>query len=185
VVDTIKGQALRAGDIVWRIREFSRKQESRREPTDINALVRDVVRLADIAAKSREVVYEYDLAPGLPKVTVDRVQIEQVMLNLIRNGVEAMEDAAGEKQLRLASRLTENGRAVQLSVSDFGCGLPDRIATDLFTPFFTTKPEGMGMGLSISRGIVEAHGGRLWAAPNEDGAGTTFHFTLLLNAEKK
>lgn len=181
VVDTIKGQALRAGDIVWRIREFSRKQESRREPTDINALVRDVVRLADIAAKSREVVYEYDLAPGLPKVTVDRVQIEQVMLNLIRNGVEAMEDAAGEKQLRLASRLTENGRAVQLSVSDFGCGLPDRIATDLFTPFFTTKPEGMGMGLSISRGIVEAHGGSLWASPNEE-VGTIFHFTLPLQS---
>lgn len=183
VVDTIKGQALRAGDIVWRIREFSRKQESRRESTDINALVRDVVRLADIAAKSREVVYEYDLAPGLPKVTVDRVQIEQVMLNLIRNGVEAMEDAAGEKQLRLASRLTENGRAVQLSVSDFGCGLPDRIATDLFTPFFTTKPEGMGMGLSISRGIVEAHGGSLWVSPNAE-VGTTFHFTLpLLSGE--
>lgn len=183
VVDTIKGQALRAGDIVWRIREFSRKQESRHESTDINALVRDVVRLADIAAKSREVVYEYDLAPGLPKVTVDRVQIEQVMLNLIRNGVEAMEDAAGEKQLRLASRLTENGRAVQLSVSDFGCGLPDRIATDLFTPFFTTKPEGMGMGLSISRGIVEAHGGSLWVSPNAE-VGTTFHFTLpLLSGE--
>jgi PAS domain S-box-containing protein len=181
VVATIKGQALRAGDIVWRIREFSRKQESRREPTDINALVSDVVRLADIAAKSREVVYEYDLAPGLPKVTVDRVQIEQVMLNLIRNGVEAMEDASGEKQLRLASRLTENGGAVRLSVSDFGCGLPDRVATDLFTPFFTTKPEGMGMGLSISRGIVEAHGGSLWASPNEE-VGTTFHFTLPLQS---
>ncbi len=181
VVDTIKGQALRAGDIVWHIREFSRKQESRREATDLNALVRDVVRLADIAAKSRAIVYEYDLAPDLPQAPVDRVQIEQVMLNLIRNGVEAMENADGERRLRLASRLAEGGGAVQLSVCDRGCGLPDRIAVDLFTPFFTTKPEGMGMGLSISRGIVESHGGRLWAAPNE-GAGTTFHFTLSLHA---
>lgn len=181
VVRTIMGQALRAGEIVWRIREFSRKQESRREETDLNALVSDVVRLADIAAKHREVVYEYDLAPGLPKVPVDRVQIEQVMLNLIRNGVEAMEGVAGVRRLRLASRVTENGGAVQLSVSDSGCGLPDRIAADLFTPFFTTKPEGMGMGLSISRGIVEAHGGSLWASPNED-IGTTFYFTLPLNS---
>jgi PAS domain S-box-containing protein len=179
VARTIRGQALRAGDIVWRVREFSRKQESLREATDINALIGDVVRLADIAASSREVAYEYDLAPWLPPVPVDRVQIEQVLLNLIRNGVEAMEGVADEKRLLLASRLAEGGGAVHLSVSDRGCGLPDRIAMDLFTPFFTTKPEGMGMGLSISRGIVEAHGGRLWAAPNA-GGGTTFHFTLPL-----
>ena len=179
VVRTINGQALRAGDIVWRIREFSRKQASRQEPTDINALLKDVVRLADIAAKSREVAYEFDLAIGLPQVTVDRVQIEQVLLNLIRNGVEAMEGEAGGKRLVLSSRLAEGATAIQLSVRDHGCGLPDRIAVDLFTPFFTTKPEGMGMGLPISRGIVEAHGGRLWAAPNDDG-GTTFYLTLPL-----
>ena len=179
VARTIKGQALRAGDIVWRVREFSRKQESVREAIDINALIGDVVRLADIAARSREVIYDYHLAPGLPPLPVDRVQIEQVLLNLVRNGVEAMEGVAGEKRLLLASRLAEGGGAVHLSVSDRGCGLPDRIAMDLFTPFFTTKPEGMGMGLSISRGIVEAHGGRLWAAPNA-GGGTTFHFTLPL-----
>ena len=178
----INGQALRAGDIVWRVREFSRRQESRREPADINGLVRDVVRLADIAAKSREVAYEYDLAPGLPQVPLDRVQIEQVLLNLIRNGVEAMEEVRGERRLKLSSRLAEGGAAVQVSVCDHGCGLPDRIAMDLFTPFFTTKPEGMGMGLSISRGIVESHGGRLWAAPNADG-GTTFHLTLPLRKE--
>ncbi|PKO87487.1 MAG: hypothetical protein CVU18_10510 [Betaproteobacteria bacterium HGW-Betaproteobacteria-12] len=184
VVRTIAGQALRAGDIVWRVREFSRKQPARREPVDLNALVGDVVRLADIAARSREVAYEFDLAPGLPPASIDRVQIEQVLLNLIRNGVEAMEDGNGEKRLLIASRMAEGGGAVQLSVSDCGCGLPDRIAVDLFTPFFTTKPEGMGMGLSISRGIVEAHGGRLWAAPNE-GAGTTFHLTLPLAGEEK
>lgn len=184
VVRTIAEQALRAGDIVWRVREFSRKQPSRHEPVDLNALIREVVRLADIAASSREVAYEYDLAPGLPPVSIDRVQIEQVLLNLIRNGVEAMEDVAGEKRLALSTRLAEGegGGAVQVSVRDRGCGLPDRIAVDLFTPFFTTKSEGMGMGLAISRGIVEAHGGRLWAAPNENG-GTTFHLTLPLKME--
>lgn len=184
VVQTIAGQALRAGEIVWRIREFSRKQEARREPTDINGLISDVVRLADIAAKSREVIYEYDLASELPPVSVDRVQIEQVLLNLIRNGVEAMEAVPGEKRLRLSSRLAEGGAAVQVTVRDHGSGLPDRIAVDLFTPFFTTKPEGMGMGLSISRGIVESHGGRLWAAPCEEG-GTTFHLTLPVGKEDK
>ena len=185
VVRAIAGQALRAGDIVWRVREFSRKQEARRAPTDLNGLVGDVVRLADIAARSREVAYEYDLAPGLPLVAADRVQIEQVLLNLIRNGVEAMEDVPPErKRLLLASRLAEGGGAVQMTVRDQGSGLPDRIAVDLFTPFFTTKPEGMGMGLSISRGIVEAHGGRLWAASNEDG-GASFHFTLPLRGEEK
>jgi PAS domain S-box-containing protein len=183
VVRTIGGQALRAGEIVWRVREFSRKQESRREPADINGLVSDVVRLADIAARSREVVYAFDLAPGLPQAPVDRVQIEQVLLNLIRNGVEAMESVpVAQKRLLLASRLGEGGAVVQVTVRDHGSGLPDRIAVDLFTPFFTTKPEGMGMGLSISRGIIEAHGGRLWAAPDEEG-GTAFHFTLPLQAE--
>ncbi|MCC6656743.1 MAG: PAS domain S-box protein, partial [Rhodocyclaceae bacterium] len=182
VVDIINGQALRAGEIVWRIRDFARKQESRRETQDVNELVRAVVRLADIAARTREIVYAFDLTPGLPPVVVNRVQIEQVLLNLIRNGAEAMEDVAGEKRLEIASRLVEGGAAVQLSVRDHGCGLPDRIAVDLFTPFFTTKTEGMGMGLSISRGIVEAHGGRLWAAPNAD-AGTTFHLTLPVHRE--
>ena len=181
VVRTINSQALRAGEIVWRVREFSRKQEARREPIDINGLVSEVVRLADIAARSREVAYEYHLAPGLPPVPVDRVQIEQVLLNLIRNGVEAMEAVPGEKRLTLSSHLAECGSAVQVTVRDRGSGLPDRIAVDLFTPFFTTKPEGMGMGLSICRGIIESHGGRLWAAPDEAG-GTAFHFTLPLQA---
>lgn len=175
----IKSQALRAGEIVWRIREFSRKQSPQREATDLNTLIRDVVRLADIAARDRDVVFVFALAPELPSVTIDRVQIEQVLLNLIRNGVEAMEDIAGERRITLSSRLAEDGTAVQLGVADRGCGLPDRIAVDLFTPFFTTKPQGMGMGLSISRGIIEAHGGKLWAGANADG-GTTFHLTLPL-----
>ncbi len=179
VLRTIKGQALRAGEIVWRVREFSRRQAAEREPADLNALVDGAVRLADIAAKPRGVVYEYDLEAELPPVPVDRLQIEQVLLNLIRNGLEAMEGVAGEQRLTLASRIAADGAAVRLSVGDRGCGLPEHIATELFTPFITTKPGGLGLGLSISRGIVEGHGGRLWAAPRE-GGGTVFHFTLPL-----
>lgn len=182
VARTITGQALRAGEIVWRVRAFTRKHETRRMPTDVNALIREVAPLADLAAKSRGVIHDYDLAPDLPRVTIDRVQIEQVLLNLIRNGVEAMEDVAGERRLRLISRLTDNGSAVQISVCDRGHGLADRVLADLFTPFVTTKPDGMGMGLSISRDIVEAHGGRLWVAGDEDGGGTTFRFTLPVKA---
>ncbi|CAG1009581.1 two-component system, LuxR family, sensor histidine kinase DctS [Burkholderiales bacterium] len=175
----IKSQALRAGEIVWRIREFSKKQAPRREATDLNLLIRDVVRLADIAARHSEIVFDFDLAPELPEVAVDRVQIEQVLLNLIRNGVEAMEGMTGERRLSLTSRLAEGETAVQIAVSDRGCGLPNRIAVDLFTPFFSTKSQGLGMGLAISRGIVEAHGGKLWAGPNE-GGGTTFQLILPL-----
>lgn len=188
-VQAIHDQALRAGDIVWRVREFSKKREARPEPLDLDALIADVARLSGIATKAREVAYEFRLTPELPRVVADRVQIEQVLLNLIRNGVEAMEDnAADARRLILGSRLHEGG-FVEVTVRDAGCGLPERIAADLFTPFFTTKPEGMGMGLAISRSIIEAHGGHLWAAPNtaqdgEGGAdersapGTTFHFTL-------
>lgn len=180
VARSINEQALRAGEIVWRVRKFSRKQEARREPTELNALIGDVVRLADIGIKSRGVIYDYDLTPGLPEVPVERVQIEQVLLNLIRNGIEAMEGMPGAQRLRLASRLTDEGRAVQISVCDRGRGLPEDLAADLFAPFVSTKPEGMGIGLSISRDIVEAHGGRLWATPNGAEGGTSFHFTLAL-----
>lgn len=182
LVQLINSQALRAGDIVWRIREFSRKQTSLREEVDLNELIREVTRLADIAVKPREVSYAFELASDLPRVSIDRVQVEQVLLNLIRNGVEAMEGVAGERRLVLSTRLADGSEAVQVGVSDSGCGLPDRIAVDLFTPFFTTKSAGMGMGLAISRSIAEAHGGKLWAAPNE-GGGTTFYLTLPLGGE--
>ncbi len=188
-VQSIHEQALRAGEIVWRVREFSKKREVRPAPLDINALIVDITRLSGIATRASDVAYEFRLAPGLPQPHADRVQIEQVLLNLIRNGAEAMQDCpAPARRLVLGSRLCEGG-FIEVTVRDAGCGLPERITADLFTPFFTTKPEGMGMGLAISRGIVEAHGGRLWATPNaaadecSDGdesaaPGTTFHFTL-------
>ena len=113
-----------------------------------------------------------DLSAELPKIMVDRVQLQQVFMNLMLNGIEAMEDSAGE--LTVKSELQDG--QLQFSVSDTGVGLPAEKMDQIFSAFFTTKPQGSGMGLAISRSIVESHGGRLWATANE-GRGATFHFT--------
>jgi signal transduction histidine kinase len=115
-----------------------------------------------------------ELAPDLPKITADRVQLQQVLMNLMLNAIEAMKDTAGE--LTTKTELGEGGQLL-ISVSDTGVGLPAEETEQIFNAFFTTKPEGSGMGLSISRSIVESHGGRLWAAANP-GRGATFRFTL-------
>ena len=178
LIGLINGQTLRAGEIVWRIRDFVHKRDIQRAWVDINTVIGETIRLAEISLSDREVPIETSLAADLPEVRIDRVQIGQVLFNLIRNGIEAMAEVKGQRRLVIGSQLV--GREIRVAVSDQGCGLPDDIAGELFTPFFTTKPEGMGMGLSISRGIVETHGGRLWAERN-DPAGTSFYFTLPLN----
>ena len=175
----IKEEALRGGKILWWMRDFVRKREPQREPADLNGVVRSVVRLAQISARASDVSIEMVFAEETSKLPIDRVQIEQVLFNLIGNGIEAMGSVAGERRLEIATRLVEEANELHVSVRDHGCGLPDRIAVDLFSPFFTTKPGGMGLGLSICRGIVEAHGGRIWAVPNDHG-GTTFYFSLPL-----
>ncbi len=181
IVEKIRVQALRAGEIVWRIRDFVRKRETERLPTAIGTLIRETAALAEIEARISEVMIELAVAEGLPPVLADRLQIEQVLLNLIKNAMEAMQGVEGERWLQVAARAGEAGE-IEISVSDTGHGLPDRVAMDIFTPFYTTKANGMGLGLAISRSIVEAHGGRLWATPNP-AAGTTFRFTLRLADE--
>ena len=116
----------------------------------------------------------WNLPPKVPKLTVDRVQLQQVLMNLMLNGIEAMKDSGGE--LTVKSQLGQDGQ-LMISVSDTGVGLPGENADQIFTAFFSTKPQGSGMGLTISRSIVEAHGGRLWATANPE-RGATFHFTL-------
>ncbi len=123
---------------------------------------------------SHAVSIRTDLAADLPKITADRVQLQQVLMNLILNGIEAMKDTGGVLTMR--SQLGEDGQ-IQISIHDTGPGLPLGQANQIFDAFFTTKPQGSGMGLSISKSIVEAHGGRIWATVNE-GRGATFHFTL-------
>jgi C4-dicarboxylate-specific signal transduction histidine kinase len=175
-VNEIATQALRAGEILRRIRDFVRHGEQRREPVDVNELVREAARLADLEARQLGVTVRLDLAPGIPVVHADGIQVEQVVLNLVRNGFEAMRETNGRERVLCIRTAGADGR-VEVAVEDTGSGLPAGIADRLFDPFFTTKRDGLGLGLSISRSLIEANGGRLWAAPNGDG-GATFRFAL-------
>jgi PAS domain S-box-containing protein len=177
VMQEIATQGLRAGEIIRRLREFTRMKETKGLPVDLNTLVREAVRFVEGEARDKGMTIVLDLADGLPEVIVDAIQIEQVILNLLRNGVDAMAGAHhGDTVLKVKTMLGV-ARTVQLSVSDTGPGLSETLVERIFDPFFTTKPQGMGMGLSISRSIIEAHKGHLWAEDRCRG-GAAFHFTL-------
>jgi signal transduction histidine kinase len=166
--------ARRAADIIARVRSLYQKGSSTLEIVDINELIREMVVLLHNEANRNSVTMRTELGELLPPVMADRVQLQQVFMNLMLNGIEAMQDTAGE--LSIKSQLAEGGQLL-LSVSDSGVGLPTGKADDIFNAFFTTKPQGTGLGLAITRSIVESHGGRVWAAA-DSGRGTTFHFTL-------
>lgn len=176
-LEQISEQAVRASEIIRRVRSFVRKGEPRRKPANVNELVFNATRFAEAEAKDYGVAMRFDLTARLPLVDVDAIQIEQVILNLIRNAVEAMRDGSlGSGELLIQTTPGEDG-GVLVAVQDQAGGVPHEIADKMFDPFFTTKSDGLGMGLSISRSIVEAHGGRLWARPNS-GGGMTFRFSL-------
>ncbi|MDP2958923.1 MAG: ATP-binding protein [Longimicrobiales bacterium] len=177
ILGRITDEALRAGDIVHRLKELVRRRESERRLWSLNALVLQVAPLAKVDARLHGVVLHLDLEADLPAILVDGVQIQQVLLNLIRNGVDAMEgQEAEEPEVVVRTRRTVPD-GIRVSVSDRGCGLPDKAEEELYQPFFTTKRDGMGMGLSISRSIILMHGGRLWFERDQP-RGTTFHFTI-------
>jgi C4-dicarboxylate-specific signal transduction histidine kinase len=177
ILGRITDEALRAGKIIHRLKELVRRRESERRPWSINVLILQVAPLAKMDARLHGVALQMDLERDLPQVVVDGVQIQQVVLNLIRNGVDALEGQSDpEPEVVVRTRRTAPD-GIRISVSDCGCGLPDTAQEDLFQPFFTTKQDGMGMGLSISRSIVLMHGGRLWFERNP-ARGTTFHFSL-------
>jgi PAS domain S-box-containing protein len=163
----------RAAEIIDRIRSFYKKSPPQRELVDVNGIIQEMLTLLKGEADRYSVAMCTDLSAELPKIMVDRVQLQQVFMNLMLNGIEAMEDSGGE--LRVKSQLQDG--QLQFWVSDTGMGLAAEKVDQIFSAFFTTKPQGSGMGLAISRSIVESHGGRLWATAN-DGRGTTFHFTL-------
>jgi PAS domain S-box-containing protein len=168
----------RAGEVTTRIRALLRKTDKEKARLDINQTIQEVVMLARNEAARKGVTLRMDLAADLPPVLGDRVQLQQVILNLVMNGVEAMASAlARPRELLIHSRQYESDKAL-VAVRDSGVGLDGQDLEKIFDAFYTTKPQGMGMGLAISRSIVEDHGGRLWAAPN-DGPGATFQFTLL------
>jgi PAS domain S-box-containing protein len=176
-LEQIAVQANRAGEIIRRIGRFVRKSPARMADTSINDIVRDVVDLLGVDGRLDAVDLDLQLSPNLPPVKVDRIQIEQVLVNLLQNALEAMADNPSASR-RLCVR-TESGPSgtIRVAVRDNGRGLTDDELKRLFEPFFTTKSEGMGMGLSISHSIIEAHGGRMEAAQNSD-RGLTFQFTL-------
>jgi len=168
-------QALRAGDIIHRMRNFVSRGDGERAIENLSKVVEEAAALALVGAKERKVDVRFNLDPAADMVLVDRVQIQQVLLNLIRNAIEAMQDLP-QRSLNIATMRREDGFAL-VSVTDSGSGIADEIRERLFQPFMTTKPQGMGVGLSISRSIVDAHGGRIWAEANPAG-GTIFQFTL-------
>jgi PAS domain S-box-containing protein len=170
----------RAVDITSRIRQLFGKGTSKREPVDVNEIIREMIVLSHGEATQFDIFVVTDLAPDLPQVMADRVQLQQVFMNLILNGIEAMKDADGTRELAIISR-AETGQ-VLVCVKDTGVGLPPKQMEQIFNAFFTTKPHGTGMGLRISRSIIESHGGRLWAADNSP-RGASFYFTLLTRAE--
>jgi PAS domain S-box-containing protein len=167
----------RAGDVIGRIRTLSRKTGTEKELLDMNQAIREVVALAEGEVRRNGVALRTELTGDLPPILGDRVELEQVVLNLIMNVIEAM-SAIGDRPRELVIR-TQSGEVdqVRVAVQDSGIGLDPQSMGRIFDAFYTTKPQGMGMGLAISRSIVENHGGRLWVAPNE-GQGATFQFTL-------
>jgi signal transduction histidine kinase len=163
-----------AAEIIDRLRSLYKKSSPKRELVSINDVIGEMILLLRSEANEHAVSIRTDLAADLPKITADRVQLQQVLMNLMLNGIEAMKETGGV--LAVKTVRCEDGQ-VLISVSDTGVGLPAERADEIFNAFFTTKPQGSGMGLAISRSIVESHGGRLWAT-SHDGRGATFHFTL-------
>jgi two-component system sensor kinase FixL len=173
----INAQALRAGEVIRRLRNFVKNREVKREPVDCNRLLDDLRTLAETDARLHNVRLRIDAEPSLPTVYADPIQLQQVVLNLVRNAIDAMADAPETgREVLLSTRQLPEGE-IEIIVADHGSGLAPEAAEHLFNPFFTTKSAGTGLGLAISRSIVRAHGGRLWHTPNE-GTGARFHFTL-------
>ncbi len=176
-MEKASAQAERAGKIIRRTREFVKKSAPVRAPVALADIVEEAIGFADIEARKAAAALRVDIPPELPPVFADRIMIEQVVLNLVKNGIEAMQQTpADERELSVTARL-DGGDMVEVAVTDRGCGMTEAQAERIFDPFFTSKAEGMGMGLNICRSIIEYHGGRLWAQPNAQG-GSVFRFTL-------
>lgn len=167
-------QALRAGEIIRRLRDFVARGESERRIEDLPSLIEEAAALALVGGREAGIQVDFNLDPGVACVLADKVQVQQVVLNLIRNAMDAMDDAP---ERRLTIRVSAEADMARISVADTGGGIGSDTAEHLFQPFMTTKRNGMGVGLSISRTIIEAHGGRIWFEAVA-GGGTIFHFTL-------
>jgi signal transduction histidine kinase len=171
----------RASEIINRIRLLFKKGEPQRELVHVNEVIRDMIVMLRNEASRSSVSIRTELALDLPNISADRVQLQQVFMNLMLNAIDAMKETNGAGELMIKSQHNPDDRLL-IAVSDTGAGLPPGQADKIFDAFFTTKTEGTGMGLSISRSIIESHGGRLWATANP-GRGATFHFTLPIDTK--
>jgi signal transduction histidine kinase len=177
LIERIIGDGKRAADIVSRIRDFSKKAPAQKEGLEINEAILEIMGLTRVAMSKHSVSVKMRLAEGLPHILGDRIQLQQVILNLIMNAIEAMSEVSDAPRELLISTSEAEPGSVLVEVSDSGPGLPSANLARIFEPFYTTKSSGLGMGLPICRSIVEAHGGRLWARPNEP-RGAVFFMTL-------
>jgi C4-dicarboxylate-specific signal transduction histidine kinase len=172
----IRADAQRAAQIIRRLRVLFKKEHAERHPVDVTEVIKEVVALLRKELERREITLEVALHADLPRVLGDIVQLQQVLLNVLVNATEAMGRERGPRDLRVATGVGEPG-VLSITVRDSGVGVPPGELERIFQRFVTTKPEGLGMGLSISRSIVDAHGGRIWATANPDG-GLTVHIEL-------
>jgi signal transduction histidine kinase len=173
----------RASDVITRLRALFSKKEFTLEPLDLNQAAREVVALSLSELQRNRIVLQSEFAADLPLITGDRIQIQQVMLNLLRNASDAMV-GVDDRPRHLSIRTErDQGDGVRLTVRDAGVGLDPQTMSKLFDAFYTTKADGMGIGLSVSRSIIERHHGRLWAEPNELSPGATFSFWIPSEAE--
>jgi two-component system sensor histidine kinase DctS len=174
-LEKASAQTQRAGQVIRRVHEFVRKQEPRRERVSLVSLLEDCRPLVELQARRSRVVAHSDVQAELPDISGDPVMLQQVILNLTRNAIDAMSDAPAERRV-LDVAAARDGDGARLTVRDFGSGIPEEDSEKIFAPFFTTKAEGMGMGLSICRTIVQAHGGKLWFERRDPGV--AFHLWL-------
>jgi PAS domain S-box-containing protein len=175
-VARIQRDAQRAANVIGKIRSQFEKAAPNREVLDVNEIIRETAGLLRSEAVRYDISVRMELSAGLPQVVGDRVQLQQVAMNLLVNSIEAMKDVDGKREMAIQSQRAEN-QHILVTVSDTGIGFPPKLAEQIFDPFFTTKSHGTGMGLRISRSIIEAHGGRLWATAN-DGHGAQFAFSI-------
>jgi two-component system, LuxR family, sensor kinase FixL len=174
-MDRAAEQALRAGQIIRRLRDFVSRGESEKRVESLSKLIEEAGALGLAGAREQNIQLRFNLNPDFDLVLADRVQIQQVLVNLFRNALEAMAQSPRRELIASNAKVTDD--MIEVEVSDTGSGFPDDVKANLFQTFFTTKETGMGVGLSISRSIIEAHGGRMWAESNASG-GATFRFTL-------
>jgi two-component system sensor kinase FixL len=176
-VEKIAEQALRAGEVLGRLRGFARKGDAKIRPCDVGSLVTDVLRLAEVDVRHHRAAVQVEIAPDLPPVRADEIQVQQVVLNLVRNALESMDGQPVESRKLLVRASRPATDRVEIRVVDRGAGVAKEAEEQMFHPFFSTKSDNLGMGLSISHSIVTAHGGSLTFTRNPEG-GSTFAFTL-------